>query len=61
MGQIYRAWLHKAGTRYSGMLNLYRQTIDERPGFLTQEVWDGYVANWTTPAYKAKSEQASKN
>ncbi|KAK9132598.1 hypothetical protein Scep_012126 [Stephania cephalantha] len=37
------------------------KNIDERPGFLLQEIWEGYLAHWSSSEYMAKSEQASKN
>ncbi|KAK9158249.1 hypothetical protein Scep_004823 [Stephania cephalantha] len=38
-----------------------RKNIYERPGFLTHEIYEGYLNHWSTLEYMAKSEQASKN
>ncbi|KAK9118726.1 hypothetical protein Scep_016819 [Stephania cephalantha] len=42
-------------------MNDCRKNIDERPSFVTQEIWEGYLAHWSTPEYVAMPKQGSKN
>ncbi|XP_021626353.1 uncharacterized protein LOC110625118 [Manihot esculenta] len=57
---VRKAWNKKAATRYKDFLTNEKKK-KKRSAYISNEVWDKWNLDWSTPEYVAKSIKYSKN